>query len=95
MESSTPFEIPGVRFPTDNTPSNQRRLVENDALVELIQTTKYLEDTPMLGHRYYWLYSPQYGDAFYRGRCRGRGRQECLSKRPLEIKWRVWKRIFP
>ena len=33
-----PFEIPGVRFPTDNTPPNQRRLAENDALVELIQT---------------------------------------------------------
>ena len=25
-----PFEIPGVRFPTDNTPPNQRRLAEND-----------------------------------------------------------------
>ena len=37
-----PFEIPGVRFPMDNTPPNQRRLAENDALVELIQTTKYL-----------------------------------------------------
>ena len=39
-----PFEIPGVRFPTDNTPPNQRRLAENDALVELIQTTEYMED---------------------------------------------------
>ena len=37
-----PFEIPGVRFPTDATPPNQRRLAENDALVELIQTTEYL-----------------------------------------------------
>ena len=27
-----PFEIPGVRFPTNNTPPNQRRLAENDAL---------------------------------------------------------------
>ena len=51
-----PFEIPGVRFPTDNTPPNQRRLAENDALVELIQTTEYLEDTPMWGQRDYWLY---------------------------------------
>ena len=42
-----PFEIPGVRFPTDATPPNQRRLAKNDALVELIQTTEYLEDTPM------------------------------------------------
>ena len=29
-----PFEIPGVRFPTDITPPNQRRLAENDALVD-------------------------------------------------------------
>ena len=43
-----PFELPGVRFPTDTTLSNQR-LVENDALVELIQTTEYLEDMPMWG----------------------------------------------
>ena len=44
-----PIEIPGVRFPNDTTPPNQRRLAENDALVELIQTTEYLEDTPMWG----------------------------------------------
>ena len=50
------FEIPGVRIPTDNTPPNQRRLAENDALVELIQTTEYLEDTPTWGQRDYWLY---------------------------------------
>ena len=61
-----PFEIPGVRFPTDNTPPNQKRLVENDALVELIQTTEYLEDTPMWGQRDYWFYPPRYGDPFYR-----------------------------
>ena len=42
-----PFELPGVRHPTDTTPPNQRRLAENDALVELIQTTEYLEDIPM------------------------------------------------
>ena len=34
-----PFELPGIRFPMDTTPPNQRRLAENDALVELIQTT--------------------------------------------------------
>ena len=60
-----PFEIPGVRFHTDATPPNQRRLAENDALVELIQTTKYLEDTPTWRQRDYWLYPPQYGDLFY------------------------------
>ena len=69
-----PFEIPGVRFPTDTTPPNQRRLAENNALVELIQTTKYLEDTPTWGQRDYQLYPTQYGDPFYRGRGRGRGR---------------------
>ena len=53
-----PFEIPGVRYPTDATPPNQRRLAENDALVELIQTTEYLEDAPTWGQRDYWLYPP-------------------------------------
>ena len=42
-----PFELSGVRHPTDTTPPNQRRLAENDASVELIQTTEYLEDIPM------------------------------------------------
>ena len=51
-----PFELPGVRFPMDSTPPNQRRLAENDALVELIQTTKYLDDVPMWGQRDYQLY---------------------------------------
>ena len=51
-----PFEIPQVRFSTDATPPNQRRLAENDALVELIQTTEYLEDTPTWGQRDYQLY---------------------------------------
>ena len=79
-----PFELPGVRFPTDTTPPNQRRLVENDALVELIQTTEYLEDTPMWGQRDYRLYPPLYGDPFYRGRGRGRGRgrREMMTGRP-------------
>ena len=45
-----------MRFPTDATPLNQRRLAENDALVELIQTTKYPEDTPTWGQRDYQLY---------------------------------------
>ena len=51
-----PFELPGVRFPMDSTPPNQRRLAENDVLVELIQTTEYLEDTPTWGQRDYSLY---------------------------------------
>ena len=83
-----PFEIPGVRFPTDNTPPNQRRLAENDALVEPIQTTEYLEDTPTWGQRDYQFYTPRYGDHFCRvrgrGRGRGRGRREWISERPFE-----------
>ena len=79
-----PFEIPCVRFPTDATLPNQRRLAENDALVVLIQTTEYLEDTPMWGQRDYWLYLPRYGDPFYRGRGRGRVRWEWFSERPTE-----------
>ena len=96
-----PFEIPAVRFPTDNTPPNQRRLAENDALVELIQTTEYLEDTPTWGQRDYQLYLPRYGDPFYRGRGRGRGRgrerRDWLSERPFEreSEWRIWKRFLP
>ena len=37
-----PFEIPGVRFATEDTPPTHRRLAESDALVELIQRTEYL-----------------------------------------------------
>ena len=48
-----PFDLPGVRFPTDTTPTNQRRLAENDALVELIQTTEYQDDVPTWGSRDY------------------------------------------
>ena len=60
-----PFEIPGVRIPTEDTPPTHRRLAENDALVELIQTAEYLEDTPSWGQRRF--YPPQYGDPYYRG----------------------------
>ena len=67
-----PFKILGVRFPTDDTPPNQRRLAENDALVELIQTTEYLEDAPPWGQRRF--YPRRHGDPFYRGRGRGWGR---------------------
>ena len=50
------FGLPGVRFPMDSTPPNQRRLAEDDALVELIQTTEYLDDVPSWGQRDYRLY---------------------------------------
>ena len=51
-----PFDLLGVRFLTDTMPSNQRRLAESDALVELIQTTEYLDDVPTWGQRDYRLY---------------------------------------
>ena len=79
-----PFELPGVRFTTDTMPPNQRRLAENDAFVELIQTTEYLDDVPTLGQRDYRLYPPRYGDPFYRGRGRGRGRREWLQERQMD-----------
>ena len=41
-----PFDLPGVSFPSVTMPPNQRRLAENDAWVELIQTTEYLDDVP-------------------------------------------------
>ena len=80
-----PFNLPGVRFPTDTTPSNQRCLAENNALVELIQTTEYLDEVPTWGQRDYQLYPPHYGDPFYRGRGRGgQGRREWLQGRQTE-----------
>ena len=51
-----PFEILGVRFLTEDTPPNHRRLAESDALVELIQMAEYLEDAPSWGQRRF--YSP-------------------------------------
>ena len=79
------FDLPGVRFPTNTTPSNQRCLAENDALVELIQTREYLDDVPTWGQRDYRLYLPRYGDPFYRGRGRGgQGRREWLLGRQME-----------
>ena len=84
-----PFDLPRVRIPNNTTPTNQRRLAENNALVKLIQTTEYLDDVPTWGQRDYRLYSPCYGDPFYRGRGRGRGRggrgrREWLQERQIE-----------
>ena len=77
-----------VLHPFEDTPPNQRRLAENDALVELIQTNEYLEDTPTWGQGDYRLYPQRYDDPFYRGRGRGkgRGRRDWLSERPFERK---------
>ena len=60
-----------MRFPTEDTPPNHRRLAENDTLVELIQTAEYLEDAPSWEQRRF--YPLQYGDPYYRGCGRGCG----------------------
>ena len=74
-----PFEIPGVRNPTEDTPPTHRRLAENDTLVELIQTAEYLEDAPSWEQRRF--YPPRYGDPYYRGCGRGHGRGRGKGKR--------------
>ena len=43
-----PFDLPGVRFPT-----TLLLQIEDDVLVELIQTTEYLDDVPTWGQRDY------------------------------------------
>ena len=50
-----PFNIPGVRNPTEDTPPTQRGLVENDT-----QTDEYLEDAPSWEQRK--CYPSRYGD---------------------------------
>ena len=67
-----PFDIPGLRNPTEDTPPTHRRLAENDTLVELIQTAEYLQDAPSWKQRRF--YPLRYGDPYYRGRGRGHGR---------------------
>ena len=49
-----PFEIRGVRNPTEDTSPTHRRLAENDTLVELIQTAEYLEDAPSWEQRRFY-----------------------------------------
>ena len=75
-----PFEIPGVRNPTEDTPPNHRRLAENNTLVELIQTAEYLEDAPSWEQRRFYplhdmviLITEDCGRGHGRGRGRGRG----------------------
>ena len=46
-----PYDIPGVRQPTMDTPDNLRRLAESVALVELLQTMEYSMEFPTLEER--------------------------------------------
>ena len=46
-----PYDIPGIRRPTMDTPGNLRRLAESEALVEYLQTMEYLTEFPTLEER--------------------------------------------
>ena len=61
-----PYDIPGVRGPTVETPDNLRRLAECEALVESLQTMEYLTEFPTLEERWdYIRFPPRYGDPHY------------------------------
>ena len=61
-----PYDIPGVRRPTMDTPDNLRRLAESEALVESLQTMEYLTEFPTLEEiRDFRRFPPRYGDPHY------------------------------
>ena len=61
-----PYDIPGVRRPTMDTPSNLRRLAESEALMESLQTMEYLTKFPSLEERRdFRRFPPRYGDPHY------------------------------
>ena len=61
-----PYDIPGVRRPTMDTPDNLRRLAESEALVESLQTMEYLTQFPTLEERRdFRCFPPRYGDPHY------------------------------
>ena len=68
-----PFEIPGVKNPTEDTPPAQRGLVEYDT-----QTDEYLEDAPSWEQEK--CYPSRYGDPFDRDHGIGRGQGRFSSR---------------
>ena len=61
-----PYDIPGVRRPTMETPDNLRRLAECETLVESLQTMEYLTKFPTLEERRDCRrFPPRYGDPHY------------------------------
>ena len=61
-----PYDIPGVRGPTMDTPDNLRKLAESEALVESLQTMEYLTEFPTLEERRdFRRFPPRYGDPHY------------------------------
>ena len=53
-----PYDIPGVRRPTMDTPDNIRRLAESEALVESLQTNEYLTEFLTLEERDFRRFPP-------------------------------------
>ena len=84
-----PYDIPGVRRPTMDTPDNLRRLAESEALVESLQTMEYLTEFPTLEERRdFWCFPPRFGDPHYHpSRLKkhddGRSRRRPDDERPL------------
>ena len=61
-----PYDIPGVRRPTMDTPDNLRRLAESEASVESLQTMEYLTEFPTLEERRdFRQFPPRYEDPHY------------------------------
>ena len=61
-----PYDIPGVRRPTMDTPDNLRQLAESEALVESLQAMEYLTEFPTLEERRdFRHFPPRYGDPHY------------------------------
>ena len=60
-----PYDIPGVRRPTMETPDNLQRLAECEALVKSLQTMEYLTEFPTLERWDYRRFPPRYGDPHY------------------------------
>ena len=84
-----PYDIPGVRRPTMDTPDNLRRLAESEALVESLQTMEYLTEFPTLEERRdFRHFPPRFGDPHYHpSRLKkhddGRSRRRPDDERPL------------
>ena len=61
-----PYDLPGVRNLTANTPANQRQLAKNEENLETLQIVEYLQDVSGAGRRGFRCYPPRYEDPFFR-----------------------------
>ena len=77
-----PYNIPGVRRPTMTTPENIRRMAENEALIESVQTMEYLNEFPSMGERRdLRRFPPRYWDPHYHPNRLGRRSMESNQER--------------